>query len=166
MKNRAIRWVIPGTVFLMVVVAFFLYQSRGVLPVDADTSAYESTLIADRCGGTEKIDRRLLQQSWFYDPAFAHLAGGFGQTSFVFYMEQSANKEINGVFCINGTDLMVRYYQRRYVPVIDLSEPSVSLGIKLIPLGEDVYSVRELTKDRMILAFASDGREHVFFRKN
>ena len=62
---------------------------------------------------------------------------------------------------------MVRYYERRFFPVrLRWSELAVDLGTKLVPLGEDVYSVRELTRERMVLAFASDGREHVLYRKN
>ena len=125
------------------------------------------SLVAGRCGKAEAIDRWLLQQSWFHDQAFTRLGGAFGQTSFTIYGEQDTSKEVEGPFCISGTDLMVRYYSRRFVPVkVSLSQLSVSFGVELIPLSEDVYSVCELTKDEMILVFASDGQEHAFYRKN
>ena len=147
--------------------AFFAFWDDGVAPVGGDLSALESSFVAGRCQKAEAVDRWLLQQSWFHDPAFTRLAGGFGQTSFSIYGLRTPSDVTEGAFCINGTDLMVRYFKRRLVPEgISLGPLSVSFGVRLRPLGEDIYSVRELTKDKMVLVFASDGREHVFYRKN
>jgi hypothetical protein len=62
---------------------------------------------------------------------------------------------------------MVRYYDRQFVPVsATLSPFSVTFGTKLAPLGQDVFAVQELTDEKIVLEFASDGRNHVYYRKN
>jgi hypothetical protein len=159
MKDKSLRWVIP-LALLLIGVAFLVYESKGAVPAGQDLSSHELSLVSARCTKAESLDRSLLQQSWFHDPAFTRLGGAFGQTSFSLDRKE-------GAFCISGTDLMVRYYERRFVPIrVRLSELAIDFGTKLVPLGEDVYSVRELTKDKMVLTFATDGREHVYYRKN
>lgn len=166
MNGRAIRWSVLAAGVLLAV-AYLVYQRQGAIALDADMTVHASSLVAHRCEKSEAVDRRLLQQSWFHDAEFTRLAGAFGRTSFSLYDTQTPSDAIEGAFCVDGTDLMVRYFERQPVPMkVSVDPLSVSYGFKLRPLGEDIYSVRELTESRMILTFASDGREHVFYRKN
>ena len=166
MNTRFIYWATLLTVIL-VAGAVLVYQGRNALPAGADTSELEESFVSGRCEKAEEVDRWLLQQTWFHDPAFASLAGVFGNHSFGLYDQHDPLNEVEGAFCIDGNDLMVRYYERSFVPVAaDLTKLSVKFGVKLSPMHKDVFTVRELSKDKMVLVFASDSREHVFYRKH
>lgn len=160
---------VVGLVVLLavVIVAYVLHERQGAIPPGADESPYHLSLVSGRCTEPESVDRRLLQQTWFHDQQFTQLAGIFGQTSFTLYApgEMIANTE--GAYCIVGDTLHVRYYERVFVPVgADLSRLSVTFGARLNPMETDSFVVRDLTGHRLRLAFSSDGREHVFYRKN
>jgi hypothetical protein len=142
MKTRILKVGAP-LALVAIAAAFLIYQSKGALPSGQDLYAHELSLVSARCTKAESVDRWLLQQSWFHDPGFTQLAGAFGQTSFTLFQVGTPTKETEGAFCISGNDLMVRYYERRFVPIrIRPSKMSIEFGTKLVPLGEDVYSVR------------------------
>jgi hypothetical protein len=170
MSRHDKRWyalgaVIAGTVALVVWFGVFREKDPALSP--EALSAQERDFVAGRCTRAEAVDRWLLQQSWFYDESFTQSAGAFGQSSFMFFDTESPTTNVEGAFCIDATELKVRYYERQYIPTdISLSKRSVSFGSRLAPLGEDVFSVRELTTRRLVLTFASDGKNHTFYRKN
>jgi hypothetical protein len=167
MKRRHLPWI--ATAILVVLVgAIIVWENLGAARTMEEIAAQELQLVRAKCTQPESVDRWLLQQSWFYDQHFTELAGGFGQSSFSLYEKGDAKrKPVEGAFCINGNTLVVRYFNRRAVPIkLRLNDLAVDFGTKLVALGEDTYTVRELTKKRMVLMFASDGHDHEFYRKN
>lgn len=163
-----LKHIVATAVVLVLLAAYVVWNAMTAARTPDEVASREADLVQGRCTESEAIDRWLLQQSWFYDQAFTRLAGAFGQSSFSLYKNGDTTKPpLEGAFCINGSDLIVRYYERHFVPVmVRPSKLSVEFGTKLTPLGQDIYRVKELTKDRMVLNFESDGLEHVFYRKN
>jgi len=164
-------WLVPligGATLMAAAAAVFLWTSTTALRTPEEEAARELELVRGRCVGAESVDRWLLQQSWYYDQAFHNLAGAFGQSSFSWYKDGDLTQAAtDGAFCISGSDLMVTYYERQFVPIgAKPSTLTVEFGMRLKPLGKDTYRVKELNEHRMVLVFESDGREHVFFRKN
>ena len=167
MKRRLLPW-IASAVLVALVATIIVWEGFGAARTMKEIAAQELELVDGKCTQSESVDRWLLQQSWFYDEHFTELAGAFGQSSFILHERGNAKrKPVEGAFCINGKDLVVRYFDRRAVPIrFRLSELAIDFGTKLVPLGEDTYTVRELTKERMVLVSASNGRDHVFHRKS
>src|SRR5882672_7721078 len=167
MKTRTLTWIATALV-LTISAAFLLWDGSDAARSMVEIAALEAKLIEGKCAQRETVDRWLLQQSWFHDQDFRELAGAFGQYSFSMYERGAPTKNpIEGAYCISGTNLVVRYFDRRFVPVrLRVSDLAVDFGTRLKPLGADTFEVRELTKERMLLRFASDERDHVFYRKN
>ena len=170
MKARRVPWAIAAALVLFFA-AKITYDALGAARTTAEVAALESRLVHGKCIANEAIDRWLLQQSWFYDEEFTDLAGTFGQFTFGMYERGSAKQvQTEGAFCIAGSDLVVSYFKTHHVPGAlefrSFSDWTIKFGTKIERLGEDVYAVHELTKRRMVLQFSSDGREHVFYRKN
>ena len=171
MKKFALQLCVP-LVGLLAVAAFYLWQGSDALHTQEEGEAFEAALITSMCGEVnaeeEQVDRWLLQQSWFYDADFEELAGAFGRRGFNLFERNSGSESlVEGVFCIKGKNLLVRYIDTSWYPIkVNWSALSVEFGFKIKPLGQDTFSVRELSEDRMILVFASSGEEHVFYRKN
>ena len=153
---------------LFVAAAVLFLDSLGASRTIEEIAAEEAKLVDGKCSHPELIDRWLLQQSWFHDERFTKLAGAFGQSSFGLYQEGGMGQEpLEGAFCIDGNNLVVRYFKRRYVPVgLRPGALTIEFGTKLHAMGEDTYVVQELTEERLVLTFASDGLDHVFYRKN
>jgi len=153
---------------LLVATAILILDSLGASRSSEEVSAEVVQLVDGKCTQPELIDRSLLQKSWFYDEGFSKLAGGFGQSGFALYQEGAWERgPLEGAYCIDGKEIIVRYFERRHVPVgLRPSELTIEFGTKLRALGEDIYSVQELTEERMVLTFASDGLDHVFYRWN
>ncbi len=170
MKRTHTPWLVGALLVTFMVVKYF-YEGIGAARNLQEIATQELALVQGKCTNPENIDRWLLQQSWFYDEQFTQLAGAFGQSSFSLYERGGKiGQRTEGAFCIAGNDLVVRYFKTRHVPVDfefrSLSDWTIKLGTKLEPAGDDRYSVQELTSKRMVLSFASDGREHVFYRKH
>ncbi len=170
MKRRYTQWAL-GAALLIFLAAKMLYDGIGAARTMEEIAEQELRLLRGKCAGVETIDRWLLQQSWFHDEHFTELAGAFGQYSFSLYERGGAKQQrTEGAFCIAGNDLVVRYFKTNHVPVAlefrSFSDWIIKFGTKLEPVGEDLYSVGELTQKRMVLRFASDGSEHVFYRRN
>lgn len=172
MRAKYLAWAI-SSVLVTFLVAKCAYDE--ISPAEATNIEkeleQEAKLVQGKCTKNEMIDRWLLQQSWFYDQQFTDVAGAFGQSSFGMF--ESGNPKQNlreGVFCIEGRNLFVRYFKRYYFPSgFEFRSPSnwtVKFSSWLVPLEEDVFTVQELTREHMILKFASDGDEHVFYRRN
>lgn len=147
---------------------FYMWQGLGAARTMEEITALETQLLESRCTKPELVNRSLLQQTWFYDQSFTQLAGAFDQHGFSFFgWDGPAEDSVEGVFCIDGRDLLVQYVDRKLVPTsVSISEMSIKFGTKLTPMSKDTFVIRELTTDRMILTFASDGKDHVFYRKN
>lgn len=167
MKTRTLTWIVTALV-LTISAAFLLCDASDAARSVAEVAALEAKLVEGKCTQRETVNRWLLQQSWFHDQDFKELAGGFGQYSFSMYERDAPTKNpIEGAYCISGTALVVRYFDRSFVPVrLRVSDLAVDFGTKLKPLGDDTFEIRELTKERMVLRFASDERDHVFYRKH
>lgn len=167
MKTGSLTWIATALV-LTIAAAFLLWDGSDAARSMVEIAALEAKLIEGKCTQRETVDRWLLQQSWFHDQDFRELAGAFGQYSFSMYERGAPEKyPLEGAYCINGPNLVVQYFDRRFVPVrLRVTDMAVDFGTKLKPLGTDTFGVRELTRERMILRFASDGRDHVFYRKN
>ena len=163
-----LKHIVAATVALVLLSAYVAWNAMTAARTFEEEISREADLVQGQCTESETIDRWLLQQSWFYDQAFTSLAGAFGQSSFSLYKNgDTTQPPLQGAFCINGNDLIVRYYKRYFVPVmVRPSKLSVEFGTKLKPLGQDIYRVKELNKHRMVLNFESDGLEHVFYRRN
>ncbi len=163
-----IKHVLWIAVIVVLFIAYLLWDSRGVTRNPNEITEIEMNLVKGRCTQAEMINRHFLQQSWFHDNNYSELAGAFGQYSFSLYQQENTNSTpIEGAFCIEGKNLRVRYYKRRFVPVsINISEWSIQFDAKLKALREDTFTVKELNQKRMVLLFSSDGNEHVFYRKN
>jgi len=164
------RWLlvlVGGSALVAAVVAFFLWNASTVLRTPQEEQARELALVRDQCTRPEIVDRRLLQQSWYYDSAFQKLAGAFAESTFVWFRDGDPTHLVEGAFCISGSDLMVTYFERQFVPVsVKPASLAIEFGVKLKPLGKDTFKVEKLDEHRLVLFFESDRREHVFFRKN
>jgi hypothetical protein len=165
--TRLSLWFIFITAVLCIVFCLF-WDGRNAYRSVEQIAAAQSSLVEEACSGQETIDRWLLQQSWFYDEEFSELAGAFGQYSFSLYeRDSSLNEMIEGVFCIDGNRLKVKYFESRFVPVtIDFSERTINFGQKFKVVGDDLFTVIELTEKMMLIEYASDGETHVFYRKS
>lgn len=163
---RALGWSLVVVLLLIATPVLLLMRlSHGVARNREEISALEAAL-KPQCTNAESVDRWLLQQSWFHDPGFAKLAAMFGQDTFSLHEEGDPAKSVEGAFCIDGKKLVVRYFQRDFVPISVRFPFRIEFGTRLEPLGEDSFVVQELTKERMTLMVASDRQEHVFYRKN
>jgi hypothetical protein len=172
MKSPKLLVAVVGVV-LVIAIAAFAWQSRkaNLLPVEGavDADAQIKALTAGLCTTTEAVDRHLLQQTWFHDPAFQRLAGVFGQSSFVHYTDDTpAPKTVHGAFCISGRELLVRYYKTSFVPTSvslgDAGGVKMQLGTKITPAGTDRITVVELTRQRLVLRFDSESAERALYR--
>jgi len=128
-------------------------------------------IVQGKCTESEKLDRWLLQQTWFHSDNFSEVAMVFDQVSFSFYKKgESIENQIEGAFCINGNDLIVRYYETKIFPkgfdFKSISDWSIKYGSKIKPLEEDIVTVKKLTKKQIWLKFHGNNNEYVFYRKN
>ena len=128
-------------------------------------------LVEGKCTKPEMLNRTLLQQTWFHSDKFIKVGIVFDQTSFTYYKntDNSTEKRIEGAFCINGKDLIVRYYKVDYVPSkIDFksTNTTISFSRKIRPLNEGGITVIELTKKIMTLKFNGEDGTHTFYRRH
>ena len=156
---------------LTVASAFYLYSNKSI---SGDPISEEKAL-EGICTKPEKIDRWLLQQSWFYDSNYENIAGAFGQTSFSLYPENKKpdskhKKELEALFCINGSELNIIYYETKFSPNSisfgNGSIVSVGFGRKLKLFSNDVVQVTGLTEKKMTLFFEGSGKQYELYRKN
>ncbi|MGB1800513.1 MAG: hypothetical protein ACPHLK_06755 [Gammaproteobacteria bacterium] len=168
MIKRISKYLLGNAIVLLLFFLYFLWDARGASQNSQEITEMEISLIRGKCSGTEQINRNLLQQSWFYDEKFNELAGAFGTYGFTLYEQNSEdNKRKEGSFCIEGNNLYVRYFDRRFVPVkVRLFEGVIEYGTKIKPLDEDLFTIKELNKDIMVILIRSDGKEKAFYRKN
>lgn len=156
---------------LTVTLALYFYSNKSI----SGDSISEEKALEGVCTKPEKIDRWLLQQSWFYDSGHKNIAGAFGQTSFSLYPKNKKSdskhkKELEALFCIDGNELNIIYYETKFHPNSisfgNGSIVSVSFGRKLKLLGEDVVQVTGLTEEKMTLVFENRGTKYELYRKN
>ncbi|MCJ8305126.1 hypothetical protein [Shewanella sp.] len=161
---KTIKWILTSVIILVLVATYWFdgFNREEIV---------ESELVAGMCQKEEKLDRWLLQQTWFHSEQFSKIAMVFDHVGFSLYKkDEPIGDRVDGAFCINGNDLIVRYYKTSFVPnsfeFSSFSDWSIKLGRKTKPLGEDIFTVNELTKNKITIRLKNDNREYVFYRKN
>lgn len=157
-------------VLIFVLYFFFKYENAdNVFETHGELYKFLPTLVQDRCTENGAIDRRLLQQTWYDSKEFLNFAMIFDSVSFSITDKPKLEGRIDGAFCINGNDLMVRYYRTNFIPnKVNMSKNNlnVKMATQLKLQGKETITVKEITSDKMILKFHSTGEERTLYRKN
>ncbi len=121
------------------------------------------SLVNNRCSGPEGIDRRLLQQSWFYTENFQDIAVVFGQASFSLHEPREFSTLKEGAYCIEGSTLQVQYFTTEFVPTnFDFGELTFSPKISRENTGKIVITRLDSNEMSFIL---DEGEEQTVYRK-
>lgn len=144
-------------------------NSRGV--IDTDDPNYDElyqekmiSLVDGRCSGPEGINRRLLQQTWFYSRDFQNIAMAFGQATFSLHdrTEFSISKE--GAYCIDGSALQIQYFSTEFVPT-SFGFGEITFGPKISPENKAAIIITALDNSEMSFIL-DNGEEQTVYREN
>jgi hypothetical protein len=171
MSFSYLKWALP----LLVVVGYAAYVLTGMFvavdPNDRDAvRMQEQRLVEDKCHGTEALNRRHLQQTWFYSPKTQEIALVFGDVGISHFQRgTSAQDVIHGAYCMDDAKLEVQYFSVDHVPTSikfeSISSWRVSFGRKITPTAADTFHVKKLNEEILTIAFESSGHEVTFYRK-